>query len=360
MRAKLDQQRRAGVAQVVQSESLAHAGMIPTPRLAELAALADRHQWRVVLIGDPRQLPAIGRGGMFNHLAATCDVIELDRVHRFREQWERDASLGLRRGDPDVLDLYQAHGRLHEGSATDMTRAAINDWTTHRDRGDNVIMLAVSNETVATLNTLAQQRRIVRGDIEQRFAVRGRDCQIHVGDEVVTRTNDRHLRTDHGEMVRNRARWIVASITPDGAIEAVGPDGRVTLPSSYVSTSVELGYAQTVHGAQGRTVDHALLVVDGHLDGRGLYVGMSRGARSNNAYVAVDGNRTGRDVLETAIHGDWADTPAIEVRAQLRENLEVRIEQALTPSTGRRSTARRLRDVGRRPDPADRGLGLGL
>ncbi|MDT5256110.1 MAG: UvrD-like helicase C-terminal domain, partial [Mycobacterium sp.] len=45
---------------------------------------------------------------------------------------------------------------------------------------------------------------------------------------------------------------------------------------------VELGYAQTVHGAQGATVDHSLLIVDGPIDGRALYVGMTRGADKPN------------------------------------------------------------------------------
>ena len=61
------------------------ASMIPTPKLAQLAQLADRQQWRVVLIGDPHQLAAVGRSGMFAHLVDTGQVIELDRIHRFTE-----------------------------------------------------------------------------------------------------------------------------------------------------------------------------------------------------------------------------------------------------------------------------------
>ena len=59
--------------------------MISTPKLAQLAALADRQDWRVVLIGDPHQLAAVGRSGMFAHLVDTGHVIELDRIHRFTQ-----------------------------------------------------------------------------------------------------------------------------------------------------------------------------------------------------------------------------------------------------------------------------------
>ncbi|MEL6894235.1 MAG: MobF family relaxase, partial [Actinomycetota bacterium] len=59
------------------------AGMTSTPKLAELAALADQKRWRVVLVGDPMQFSAVGRGGMFGLLVDSYSAVELDRVHRF-------------------------------------------------------------------------------------------------------------------------------------------------------------------------------------------------------------------------------------------------------------------------------------
>jgi hypothetical protein len=293
------------------------ASMIPTPKLAQLAALADRQQWRVVLIGDPQQLAAVGRSGMFAHLVDTGSVIELDRIHRFAEPWERDASLELRRGNADGFDSYDAHDRLHEGTRIDMQRAALKAWSEHRGDGDHTAMLAVTNETVHKLNDIAQATRVRAGELAWEHSVPGRDCWVHAGDEIVTRANNRQLRTDENVMVRNRAHWTVTDIHGDGSVTARNADGTVRLPAEYVSTSVELGYAQTVHGAQGATVDHALLIVDGPIDGRALYVGMTRGADSNHVYVAVESNQAGRDILDAAISADWTDTPAIEVRAEL-------------------------------------------
>ena len=76
---------------------------------------------------------------------------------------------------------------------------------------------------------------------------------------------------------------------------------------------VELAYAQTGHGAQGRTVDYSLLLVDREIDNRGVYVPMTRGKIENHAYVAldIDDPRTARDVLADAVTRDWADIPAI-------------------------------------------------
>ena len=59
-------------------------------------------------------------------------------------------------------------------------------------------------------------------------------------------------------MVRNRARWTITAIHPDGSLTATGRHGTVHLPARYVAEHVELAYATTATAAQGRTVDHAL------------------------------------------------------------------------------------------------------
>ena len=59
------------------------AGMLPTARLAELAAVADARGWRIVLVGDPLQFSAVGRGGMFGLLVDTFGGIELDSLHSY-------------------------------------------------------------------------------------------------------------------------------------------------------------------------------------------------------------------------------------------------------------------------------------
>jgi ATP-dependent exoDNAse (exonuclease V) alpha subunit len=43
---------------------LDEAGMAATDDLARLVRLADTRFWRLVCVGDPYQLPAVGRGGM--------------------------------------------------------------------------------------------------------------------------------------------------------------------------------------------------------------------------------------------------------------------------------------------------------
>jgi hypothetical protein len=294
--------------------------MIPTQRLAELADLADVRGWRVVLVGDPRQFSAVGRGGMFGLLVYTSDPIELDRVHRFTQPWERDATLRVRAGDPDITDLYESQGRLHGGTPDAMERAAAAAWWSHRQAGETVALLAPTNELVDRLNQRCQARRLQAGDldVDGRY-VEQADVRLFVGDEIAARRNDRQLVTDQGEMVRNRARWTITAIHPDSSLTAEGRPGSVHLPARYVAEHVGLAYATTATAAQGRTVNHSLLVVDGSCDVRNLYVAMSRGTHSNHAYLTLRGEDTAADVFTRCLTSDWIDQPAHSRQAQLRD-----------------------------------------
>ena len=288
------------------------AGTVSTPKLAALTRLADQKAWRVVMVGDPRQFSAVGRGGMVAHLIDTCGAIELDHIHRFTHQWEADATRRLRSGDVSVLTQYERHGRLHNGTPDEMETAIVAAWYEARRRGETVALMANTNHTVNRLNQITQQRRIATGELDPNGPALNLDRQrLLVGDEVVTRRNQRTLRTDRGVMVKNRDHWTIEAIHTDGAVTVTGKAGRVRLPADYAAEELELGYAQTSHATQGRTVDTGLLLVDGPIDSRGLYTPLTRGRSANHAYVVTDDNETAVDVLTQATARDWIDQPAI-------------------------------------------------
>ncbi len=296
------------------------AGMMPTTKLAELADLADMKGWRMALVGDPMQFSAVGRGGMFGLLVDTFGAIELDRVHRFDNEWERDASLRLRRGDVTVAEVYEQHGRLHSGTLNQMERASVAAWWERRQAGSKGLLMSPTNEAVERLNQRCQQTRIQAGEIDPT----GRHInvgayQVRAGDEIATRQNDRRLSTDRGEMVRNRAVWTVDHIHPDGSLTATGKHGTIRLPAPYVAEHVELAYARTVMGAQGRNVQGGATFYEKPTDVRNLYVAMTRGTATNEAFMVVNGEQTAADVFAQSIATDWIDLPAHARRAELRD-----------------------------------------
>lgn len=113
------------------------------------------------------------------------------------------------------------------------------------------------------LNVAIQEQRRQLGHLGDRVTRVGGGETAAVGDHVVTRRNDRTLRTDRGEPVHNRDRWTGTAVHRDGSLTVshLRGHGHATLPAEYVNRHVRLGYAATAHGHQADTVEISLAVI---------------------------------------------------------------------------------------------------
>ena len=108
-------------------------------------------------MGDEYQLGAINAGGMFPLLADRLGALEIHEVHRFAEQWEKDASLKLRHGDVTAIADYQARGRIHAGREDQARRNMVLDWAAAIRAGQDALMIAQSEAEVTELNRQAAE-----------------------------------------------------------------------------------------------------------------------------------------------------------------------------------------------------------
>ncbi len=323
------------------------AGMCGTGALDDLVGLALSQHWRLVLVGDPRQLQAVGRGGMFDELCRTGRTHELATIHRFRHRWERRASLLLRAGNTDALDAYFAHGRVAAGTFDDLVAEAARCWVEHVTDGRSVAVVAETNEHVDVLNLAIQEKRRQIGQLGERAARVAGGETAAFGDIVVTRRNERTLRTDRGEPVRNRDRWTVAGAHRDGSLTVshLHGHGNATLPAEYVRNHVRLGYAATAHGHQADTVDVSLAVITEATSHRSLYVGATRGRDQNRLLVVSEEPDQARDVLERALTNDRADVPTVVQRRNLARQVPQTREAQDAVAVGRRALDHARRDA---------------
>ncbi|TFD54378.1 conjugal transfer protein [Cryobacterium sp. Hh11] len=279
---------RAGQLVIIDEASL--AGTMPLDRVTALAASASA---KVLLVGDYAQLQSVEAGGAFSLLVHDrADAPELIDVHRFVHEWEKTASLGLRQGHPESIDVYAVHDRLRDGSTEAMADAAYEAWRADIRSGKTTVLISDSNEAVAALNVRARTELILEGRVDARHEVALHDgTRAAVGDTVITRRNDRRLYASRS-WVRNGDRWAVIGVHRNGSVEVRRLGRRwgstVVLPASYVAEHVELGYAVTSHRAQGITTDTAHVVVAPSMPRENLYVAMTRGREANTAYVGVD------------------------------------------------------------------------
>ena len=159
---------------------------------------------------------------------------------------------------------------------------------------------------------------IAAGEIDStRRHVQTGDHRLYVGDLIVTRRNHRLIHTNQGRPIRNRDQWTINTVHRDGVLTVNGQSGTVKLPADYVAEHVQLGYAQTSHAAQGRTVERSILLLDGPTDSRGIYVPMTRGRHHNDAYIPTNGQHTAVDIFADSIANSWIDRPAVARQTEL-------------------------------------------
>jgi conjugative relaxase-like TrwC/TraI family protein len=266
------------------------AGMAGTFALDRLVTEAGRAGAKILLVGDWAQLSAIDAGGAFGMLVNDrAAAPELTEVHRFREPWERSASVDLRVGSAAGVDAYLAHDRVSNGDRTEMLDAIYRAWKADTETGQVSLMIAQDGATVAELNLRARRDRQTAGHVGCVGVALADGLEAAVGDVVVTRCNDRSLRLVDGDWVRNRDRWSVTAVGKDGSmtVRQASGAGKVVLPAGYVAEHVELAYASTTYSAQGMTADTAHALVTPAMTGEVLYVVATRGRDSNRLYVDV-------------------------------------------------------------------------
>lgn len=269
------------------------ASLAGTLALDTITAHARAVGAKVLLVGDWAQLAAVDAGGAFGMLVRERDdAPELLDVRRFRNDWEKHASLGLRIGDTDVIDTYLAHDRVTPGGYEEILEQAYQAWQHDQAAGKTSVLIAETFDTVSQLNTRARTDRILAGEVAL-DGVRLHDGnEASRGDLVITRKNDRRLSLGRG-WVKNGDRWTVTRAHDDGALTVRRARSKwrtmITLPAAYVAENVELGYAITAHRVQGSTVTTAHAIVSSpEMTRESFYVAMTRGRESNRAYIATD------------------------------------------------------------------------
>lgn len=268
---------------------------------ASMSSTADLHQLyqqvnaagaKMLLVGDPHQLDAVDAGGFLGWMENQHHSSNLTSVWRFKNDWEKEASLKLRAGETNVLDTYAEHERIT--ITDDVLDASYKAWLEDTRQGKKSVLIAGKNEQVLELNQRAQKDRIASGDVNgDGPAVILRTGHAYAGDTILARKNARKILDSEGDFIKNGTRLTLTHVT-ESHLNAVREDtgARVAIPLSYAKDSMELGYACTIHRSQGLTVDTAHVGVDESYDREQLYVAMTRGKESNQVYVSDTAQET--------------------------------------------------------------------
>ena len=339
------------------------AGMADTDRLARLIETGDRTGAKLVLVGDPAQLSALGAGGLFAALAGRVPTAELSEVYRARNDWERDAWRELRDGNAgEALAAYHARDRLHLGETrVEAGERMVEDWArARRERPqERVVMLTdASNEELDRINALAQAQRAGSSEIGQHHVeLPGRPYALHGRDEIVFNAQ---LHQPGAERIENGTTGKVLSVNDREQrvrVRTAEPTPRDVEFSTTDFSDVRLAYAQHVYKAQGMTADRALVLTGGwQTDRERAYVALTRARERTDVYLARDD--LGAEGLDDGAIARLSERIS-KSRAQEASIARPEIDWGSRPRTdvGRALEAQRQRE---RERDHDRGYGFEL
>ncbi|MFB8023947.1 MobF family relaxase [Streptomyces rubiginosohelvolus] len=270
---------------------------------------AARTGTKLIGIGDPLQLQAVGAGGWFREVHRIVGGLTLTENRRQEDAAERHALEVWRTGDHDqALRLLAERGRVHPTESADEARSQIltvwdelrrDRWPDTHDLLDQLVVLAARNADVDALNVGAQQIRRAAGDLgtERTYALPGGErLTLAEGDAVRVRANDYRSRRGEGPDLLNGYRAVVSQLADDGRVEVTwrtrerGQDDRFVstwlTPDQIAGGALSLGYAMTIAASQGMTCDTSLLYGHG-ANAHAAYPGLTRGKKANHLWLPL-------------------------------------------------------------------------
>jgi ATP-dependent exoDNAse (exonuclease V) alpha subunit len=271
---------------------LDEAGMVDHKRLDALTELVERSEAKLIAVGDGKQLPSIGPGGMFDRLTSHAPRAELADIHRTKDPADQRAWQALRAGEPErAMAHYASRGQLHLSDTRDQAaEQAVQTWaelTKGRDIREVALIADASNQEIDRLNARAQHLRAQRGELgDHEIPLPDVHYGLREGDLIAFTAQHRPRGQPR---VENGTRGQVSALHERGVTVTLdGSQRRVQLADTDLE-SLRLAYAQHVYRQQGATVERSVVLTGGWQTSKETaYVEATRARHGTDWYIARD------------------------------------------------------------------------
>lgn len=241
------------------------AGMVDSRTMNKLTNLATERNFKLVLVGDEKQLQAIGAGGAFKAMqTAVGDRAELVENRRQRDAADRIATdqVASGEGGKALLSYIERDKITIHNNKDDAAQALMNDWKNDARPDRDKLILAATNADVNQLNDLARQAVGDRLGDDFKVSTRYGNRDFATGDRILFRKNNADLDVKNGHLGTVENIKLVEQNGAVGQQFSVLTDhgARVQFvlgDQDGQYNSIDHGYAVTVHKSQGATVDSA-------------------------------------------------------------------------------------------------------
>jgi conjugative relaxase-like TrwC/TraI family protein len=294
------------------------AGQVGTFELEQLMKFAKDLDFKIILVGEDKQLDAIEHGGVLRYLSSP-EVIGTTRVETIRRQnngWDRQAVADFRDGYANqALAQYDKRGQLHfETSDEKAKEKLISEWTSfrHTQPTKHSMVIAQSWADVVELNNemrsqlqsegiVGKENVLIKGFVSERDI----DVLISLGERIRFTKNDYDRNYTNGDL----GTVTKVKVMDDGdiCIRVKLDSGRETqfMSSSYTNdegrTYITQAYAQTVYSSQGLTIDGDVFVYyTQFMDRAHSYVACSR--HKDRAHIFANSQELEDDIPDKFHH----------------------------------------------------------
>lgn len=302
------------------------AGMTGFDVMEKLFELATQSGAKLILTGDPEQLPAVARGNVLRKLtqmeslASSPDALlyqgrnlaDWNRISRQKQDWAKQASMYFSQGFVgEGLREYESRNCVH-GAMTathlgeDIAQAYLQDPATPAQK----LILATTNAQVKALNAVVRNRLKATGKLHGGWKLPDTGMELSLGDRLVfkerqavtTVTTGAKKRKEASELkpglraniAKNEFATVMAiSRQPDGSLDLLcqldspKEDGTPSLVriNSRAMGEIDHAFATTVHRSQGITVDSVFAVPGTFLSKELFYVMATRHRERLNIHM---------------------------------------------------------------------------
>jgi conjugative relaxase-like TrwC/TraI family protein len=270
------------------------AGQVGTMHLEQILSHAKKIGFKVILVGEDKQLDAIDHGGVLRYLSQP-EIVGTTRIETIRRQnkaWDRQAVADFRDGYAGhALVQYAKRSQLTFSKDEDSTKQdLIFAWQNFRQQNPDKksMVIAQSWNDVLQLNRRMRHELQTEGvvgqeniDVKGTVSDRDIDFQVSVGERIRFTKNDYKRKYTNGDigtvtkvqLMEDGDVWIRVELdsgrhTQFMISDYCNEDGRAYLAQAY---------AQTVYSSQGLTIDGDVFVYyTEYMDRAHSYVACSR------------------------------------------------------------------------------------
>lgn len=264
------------------------AGMIGTRQLQLLLTEAEKTKAKIILCGDPEQIPSIEASSPFRYLLERMPHKFLKTIIRQEVEWQRKATLQLStRRHGEALDQYKTHRHVHMSETrTEALERLVKEWYGYSKSNPDkdAIMMAYRNSDVAMLNEsarsyLKEDKRLSQESLIERVD-RG-EIYLAEGERLLFLRNENSLTVKNGQLATiSKLKKHIITVEMDRG-DTLSFDTRDYQDFTY-------GYAATVHKLQGATVDQSFVLATPHFNRFITNVALDRHRHGVEVYYGQD------------------------------------------------------------------------